>query len=160
MDTRPINGDLTSELRARVVAEALTWQGTRYHHQASVKGVGVDCLMIIVRVGQAVGLIDPGLKIPPYSTQFNLHRSSESYLEGLLGHMREVEIPRPGDVAIWKFGRCFSHAGIIKEWPTVIHASNAAGCVVVEDIETIPWLKNTKHKGAAEPRPVKFLSIW
>jgi NlpC/P60 family putative phage cell wall peptidase len=33
--------------RGEIVAAARSWLGTPYHHQASVKGVGCDCLGLI-----------------------------------------------------------------------------------------------------------------
>lgn len=39
---------------APIVAEALTWLGTPYRHQASVKGVGCDCLGLVRGVWRAV----------------------------------------------------------------------------------------------------------
>lgn len=34
-------------LRVRVVEIARRWIGTPYHHQASLKGVGCDCLGLV-----------------------------------------------------------------------------------------------------------------
>ena len=39
--------------RAAIVAEARAWIGTRYCHQASVKGVGCDCLGLVRGVWRA-----------------------------------------------------------------------------------------------------------
>ena len=36
-----------SHTRDDVVAVARTWLGTPYHHQASLKGVGTDCLGLV-----------------------------------------------------------------------------------------------------------------
>ena len=33
--------------RAAIVAEARSWLGTPYHHQASRKGAGADCLGLV-----------------------------------------------------------------------------------------------------------------
>jgi NlpC/P60 family putative phage cell wall peptidase len=40
--------------RAAIVAEARTWIGTLYHHQASVKGIGCDCLGLVREVWRAL----------------------------------------------------------------------------------------------------------
>jgi NlpC/P60 family putative phage cell wall peptidase len=42
--------------RAQIVAEARTWVSTRYAHQGSTKGLGVDCIGLIGGVGVALGL--------------------------------------------------------------------------------------------------------
>ena len=54
------------DLRQRIVEEARSWLGTPYHHQAMVKGAGVDCAMILVAVYRAVGLIPAGFDPRPY----------------------------------------------------------------------------------------------
>ena len=36
--------------RAAVVAEAIAWLGTPYHHRARIKGVGVDCAQLALGV--------------------------------------------------------------------------------------------------------------
>lgn len=42
--------------REMVVAEALTWEGTPFHHQARLKGAGVDCVGVIIKVAHALGI--------------------------------------------------------------------------------------------------------
>jgi NlpC/P60 family putative phage cell wall peptidase len=110
--------------RAAVVAEAREWLGTPYHHEARLKGIGVDCAQLLMGVFSAstVGLIAP-LRIPHYPRDWHLHRDAERYLEGLLHYARAVEEPPlPGDVALFRFGRTFSHGAIVTEWPRLIHA--------------------------------------
>ncbi len=41
-----------------IVAEARTWIGTPWRHQARVKGVGVDCIGFVGGVGVALGLAE------------------------------------------------------------------------------------------------------
>ena len=54
--------------RAAVVAAARSWIGTPYHHAADVKGVGVDCAMLLVRVYSDLGLIDRSIRGPTPAT--------------------------------------------------------------------------------------------
>lgn len=42
--------------RAAIVAEARTWMGTHYRHQARAKGVGVDCIGMIGMTALACGV--------------------------------------------------------------------------------------------------------
>lgn len=42
--------------RDAIVAEARTWIGTPWRHQARVKGVGVDCIGFVGGVAMALGL--------------------------------------------------------------------------------------------------------
>ena len=65
--------------RAAVVAEARSWIGTPYHHAADVKGHGVDCALLLVRVYCDLGLVEP-FDPRPYTRDWFLHRSEERYL--------------------------------------------------------------------------------
>jgi NlpC/P60 family putative phage cell wall peptidase len=114
-----------------IVAEARRWLGTPYHHQGDVLGEGVDCAMILVRVFCDLGLV-PQVDPRPYPPDWHFHRSEERYLGWVKQYATLVLEPRPGDVAMFRYGRCLSHAGIVEtvgEEPVMIHASNDAGCV-------------------------------
>lgn len=135
--------------RADVVAEAMTWLKTPYHHRASVKGAGVDCAQILVEVYSACGLI-PKFDTGDYTPDWMMHREEERYLSFVLNYAHEVETPQPGDVVLYKVGRCFAHGGIVVDWPTIIHASRYdRGVVLGEGLGG--WL---------EGREVRFFSLW
>ena len=122
--------------RAAVVAEARTWCGTPYHHMADVKGHGCDCAMLLVRVFCDLGLVE-SFDPRPYTRDWHLHRGEERYLRFLLARSHEVAAPMPGDVILFKYGRCFSHGGIVsRQKPlTIIHAFHPARIVFEEEIE-------------------------
>lgn len=124
-----------AEARAAIVAEALSWLGTPYHHHGRVKGAGVDCAQMPAAVYEACGIV-PHLA-PDYSPQWMLHRDEEQYLAWIRPHAREIarEAVQPGDLAIYKFGRVFSHSAIVIDPPTVIHAMQRAGEVVLTDMD-------------------------
>ncbi|WP_210254781.1 hypothetical protein [Methylocapsa sp. S129] len=121
--------------RAAVVAATRSWIGTPYHVCADVKGVGCDCAMLLVRVFCDLGLVAP-FDPRPYSSDWHLHRSDEVYLRLLLERAHAVDSPEPGDVVLFRYGRCFSHGGIVsKSSPlTIIHAFAAAGIVLEEEL--------------------------
>ena len=122
--------------RAAVVAAARSWIGTPYHHAADVKGVGVDCAMILVRVFCDLGLVEP-FDPRPYTRDWMLHRDDERYLGFLLARAREVQAPEAGDVILFRFGRCFAHGGIVVAGKplTIVHAFAPARVVLEEEIE-------------------------
>lgn len=129
----------------------MTWLGTPYHHCADVKGAGVDCAMILVRVYAACGLTEPGFDPRPYSPQWHLHRGEEMYLQWLnVAHAVPTTTPQGGDVAIWKFGRAYSHAGILTRPDEVIHALSDSGFVTLNKLTDSP-LSN---------RSVKFYTVF
>ena len=57
---------LASADPARVIAIARSWLGTPYHDQASLRGVGCDCLGLARGVWREVVGPEP-FPIPPYS---------------------------------------------------------------------------------------------
>lgn len=118
----------------------MTWLGTPYHHQARVRGAGVDCAMFLAEVYHAAGLI-PHIVPPPYPPDWHLHRDAERYLTYIIPFAEKVSretILKPGDVATYKFGRCVSHAAIVVDWPIIIHSYTDTG--VVLDHGDAPWL--------------------
>jgi len=134
--------------RIAVAAEAQTWIGTPFHHAARVKGVGVDCLMLLAEVYERAGICPSRIDPPFYVPDWHLHRDAERYTEGLLRYTQEiVGPPEPGDIALFRFGRTFSHGAVVTQWPHVIHAYWAIG--VVRGDATLHPLKD---------RPVRFFT--
>lgn len=126
--------------RAAVVAEAKTWLMTPYHHQGRIKGAGVDCAMLLAEVYEAAGVIER-VEPEPYPRDWHMHRNEERYLGHVEQFARKVEGPaKPGDIALFRVGRCLSHGGIVIEWPVIIHAYVTAGFVVLEDVERNEFL--------------------
>ncbi len=140
--------DDNAAIRQAIIKEAKTWIGTPWRHEAEVKGAGVDCGKLVYCVYRDCGLVDP-LDVPSYSRQWMLHKNDEEMLRwaGLIG-LNAVPAPLPGDVAVWKVGRTYSHAGIVVDWPLVIHADTVADCVIPAEAD------NSKLSG----RAVIFLS--
>lgn len=123
-----------AEGRSRVVAEAYSWRKTPYHHNALLKGVGVDCAMFIIGVFRGAGIVeiaDP----KAYSAQWFLHRDEERFLAEILKYAHEITEPKPGDLVVYKQARTYSHGGIVVDpgWPSIIHASGRARMVIEAD---------------------------
>lgn len=154
---------LEAEQRQAVVAAARTWVGTPYHHRAKLKGKGVDCIMLLVAAFEEAAVLH-AIEVPRYVMQWHMHRNAEKYLEGLLQYCQELapeETPQPGDIVLWKFGRCFSHGGIVSAWPRLIHAWVKTGCVeddytTRQDLQTI----GERNDDEGKPRPMRFFSHW
>jgi cell wall-associated NlpC family hydrolase len=140
-------------LREKILGEARSWIGTPFHHGADLKGAGVDCAMLLVRVYVDLGLVPP-FDPRPYTHDWHLHRGEEKYLNALLARAREIAQPRPGDVAVLRVGRCYSHAGIVTRSDplTLVHASLPSRIVLEEDASRNADL-------AAPARKVRFFSV-
>lgn len=121
--------------RDAVVLEARSWLGTPYHHLADVKGAGVDCAMLLVAVYRAVGAIPPELDPRPYAYDWHMHHREEKFLGWLQRCGVEVERPEVGDVAVWRFGRTYSHGAIVIGLDgTIVHAHKPAGMVTLGNL--------------------------
>jgi cell wall-associated NlpC family hydrolase len=129
--------------RQAVLDEAATWLGTPFHHEARVKGHGVDCGQILLAIYETVGLI-PHVETEHYPADFHLHRDREWYAEILGQHATEFsgppdgEVPLPADIVLFKFGRVHSHGAIVVAWPRLIHAYFGAGRVCWGDATLQP----------------------
>lgn len=140
----------TASRRAAIVAEAMSWIGTPWHHAARVKGAGVDCGQLIAAVFEAVGLTGP-LTIAPYPQDFMLHNNREMFREYVeAGGARKVPDgvrPGPGDICLFRFGRVISHAAIVTTFPEVVHSYVDTRRVTVDDVERNPRLRE-RYVGA------------
>lgn len=123
---------MSAEARAGVVAEALSWRGTPFHHGARVKGAGVDCAQLLIAAFLAAGVAAPAFE--RYPPTWFLHHSRERLLEVIRAAC--VLAPRdgllPGDIALFRFGRAVSHGAIVVEPDplTVVHAFAGRGVLV------------------------------
>jgi NlpC/P60 family putative phage cell wall peptidase len=124
--------------RAAVASQALAWVGTPYHAQARVLGVGVDCVHLLCAVYEAAGVRDH-IEPDAYARDWHLHHSAELYMQGLFrhAHLRPAgALPGLGDVLLFRFGRTFSHAGIVVDGVgqgadelTLVHAFHQRGVI-------------------------------
>lgn len=140
--------------RSLVVSEVRKWLNTPYHPQGDIIGAGVDCGMLLVRVFVDTGLCEP-FDPRPYADDWMLHRSEEKYLGFIFERAREVLAPQPGDVIVFRFGRCHSHGGIVTGTKPlkVVHAYKPARMVIEEEIHTNPMLSDRR-------RLPKYFSWW
>ena len=97
---------LASADPARVVAIARSWLGTPYHDQASLRGIGCDCLGLARGVWREVVGPEP-FPIPPYSRDWGETGPREVLAEGARRMMIEVEPAAAGPGAS---NRCCNRA--------------------------------------------------
>jgi NlpC/P60 family putative phage cell wall peptidase len=131
-------------VRKRCVQSAKRWIGTPYLHQASVCGVGADCLGLIRGVWREV--IGPEPEMPPvYSADWSELKTSEILLEALDRQLKPVNINfyRAGDVVAFRLtDKAISkHVGIISTVKAgqaqMIHSYNRRG--VIESPLNFAW---------------------
>lgn len=111
--------------RAAIVAEARAWIGTPYRHQASVKGVGCDCLGLVRGVWRAFHGAEAE-PVPGYSSDWGQVTGEETMLAAARRHLVEVTRDRlePGNVVVFRMHRraVAKHAGILAGDGRFLHA--------------------------------------
>lgn len=109
----------------RAVALARSWIGTPYHHQASLKGIGADCLGLVRGVWRDLYGRDADVAAN-YTADWAEASGIETMLEGAARHLIECDAQRlaPGDVVVFRLraGTVAKHAAIVASETTMIHA--------------------------------------
>jgi cell wall-associated NlpC family hydrolase len=119
-----------------VVACARGWIGTPFHHQARLKGVGVDCAGLVIGVARELGLVPEGFDINGYPRQ----PDGQAMLRWCREHMQEVAFGtlKPGHVVVVRFDRHPQHVGLVGNYwhgegvHSIIHALSLPPARVVE----------------------------
>jgi NlpC/P60 family putative phage cell wall peptidase len=124
----------------RVIAATRSWLGTPYHDQASLRGVGCDCLGLARGVWREVVGPEP-FPIPPYSRDWGETGPREVLAEGARRMMIEVEPAAAGPGALVLFRMkpraIAKHVGILTGPDRFIHAYERLG--VIEEPLTASW---------------------
>lgn len=110
-----------------IVTRARAWIGTPYVHQASLKGIGCDCLGLLRGIWRELYGSEPE-EIPPYVLNWDI-AGGESLRDGLARHLSAVDLTAiaPGDVVLFRMvpRAAARHCAIVGERDgalTLIHA--------------------------------------
>jgi NlpC/P60 family putative phage cell wall peptidase len=140
--------------REEIVAAARGWIGTPYRHQGRLKGVGCDCLGLLIgvfREASGGGAVGP---IPPYTRDWAEAAGRETLREGLLRVLTEIRPAeaRAGDVLLfrWRAGLPAKHAGILVAPDRMVHAQEGAR---VAEVALSPWWRRRAAYGFAFDDP-------
>ncbi len=127
---------------ARVIAVARSWLGTPYHDQASLRGVGCDCLGLARGVWREVVGPEP-FPIPPYSRDWGETGPREVLAEGVRRMMPEIAPAGapPGALILFRMmpRAIAKHVGILTGPDTFLHAYERLG--VIEEPLTPNWAR-------------------
>ena len=115
-----------------VVNEARSWLDTPYHDQASLKGVGCDCLGLVVGVWKALYGSALPQKIPAYSRFWGEVKGDELLLRAVKNYLVERPLEafeEPGNVVCFRMvpGADCKHLGITGYSECFIHAYEGLG---------------------------------
>lgn len=130
---------------AAALGEARLWLGTPYRHQASLRGVGCDCLGLLRGVWRGLYGDEPEVP-PPYSGTWaeSAAPGTDPLTEAAARHLVPVPgslagaAPRPGDVLLFAFRRHLParHCAIATGDGAMIHAHDGA---VVAEVALTGW---------------------
>lgn len=125
----------------RAVAAARGWLGTPYRHQASLKGVGADCLGLVRGVWRELYGAEPEA-IPPYSRDWCEVSKDEYLLRAATRLMAPGFGEAPGDVLLFRMieeapAKHLAIRGDAGPEGTIIHAYS--GRSVVESPFLASW---------------------
>ncbi|KQP12999.1 NlpC/P60 family protein [Methylobacterium sp. Leaf93] len=136
----------------RIVAEARAWIGTPYRHQASLKGIGCDCLGLVRGIWREFLGPEPETA-PPYSASWaeSALSGTDPMAEAARRHLVAVRdplngyTPAPGDVLLFAFRAHLpaKHCAITSGDGTMIHAHD--GAAVTEVALTRWWRRHLAH---------------
>jgi len=118
--------------RAQIVNAARQWLGTPFHHQARLKGVGCDCIGLVIGVARELGLIAPDFDISGYPRV----PDGTTLMSTARQHMTEIDraAMQPGDVVVVSFDKDPQHFGILGDYRhgglSIIHGASNPGRVI------------------------------
>ena len=130
-----IRTDVTREM---VVAEAREWLDTPFHHQASVKGAGCDCIGLVKGVGVALGIVDydPNSALAKSFANYSKLPDSKRMREGLATWLISIPISEvtTGDILFMSWGRDPMHVAI-KTDRGIIHSYSMVKKVIEHTLD-------------------------
>lgn len=134
------------QTNSAALAEARLWLGTPFHHQASARGIGTDCLGLIRGIWRALYGTEPET-VPAYAPDWAEATGRETLLDAARRPL--VEIPkaeaRPGDVLLFRLkpNGPVRHCGILSVGDQMIHAWS--GYAVAEVPFDSAWQRRHSH---------------
>jgi NlpC/P60 family putative phage cell wall peptidase len=140
-----------SNKRLRIIAEARSWIGTPYQHQASLKGVGCDCLGLVRGVWRAIYQAEPE-RPPPYSRDWAEVDGRETLAEAAERHMTAIAITdiSHGELLLFAMmAQCpAKHCAILVAPDRMVHALESHP---VAEVSFVPWWRNRLRFAFAFP---------
>ena len=142
-----------------IVTLARGWIGTPYHHQASVRGTGCDCLGLVRGVYRDYTGLDPESP-PAYSRDWAEARGIESMLEAAGRHLVSVPLQdaSPGHVLIFRLrpDTVANNSAILATPTTMIHAIEGTSAC---EVSLSPWWRRRLAAVFAFPAPERHSAM-
>jgi NlpC/P60 family putative phage cell wall peptidase len=122
-----------------IVLLARAWLGTPYHHQASCRGAGTDCIGLIRGIYRELYGRE-AQALPAYTRDWAEAAGQETLLDAARRHLVEIAptAAEPGSVLVFRYrgASIAKHAAILATPTTMIHAMEGAP---VCEVSLSPW---------------------
>ncbi|MEP1934945.1 MAG: NlpC/P60 family protein [Roseibium sp.] len=119
-----------SFVNAKVVEIARGWIGTPYHHQASLKLVGCDCLGLVRGIWREIHGEEPEA-LPAYSSDWGQVSKEETLINAAKRHLAPCDLDTitPGKVLVFRMRpkAIAKHCGVVSAPGRMIHALEGIG---------------------------------
>lgn len=131
---------LGRDKKQAIIVAARGWLGTPFRHQGRTRGVGVDCVGLIIGVARELGIVAKNFDHNRYGKQ----PDPDSMLRVLRDHLDRVPVrlAEPGDILYMRFREDPQHLAILTDASTIIHAY-AQGRRCLEHAYTDQWRDRT-----------------
>lgn len=145
-----------ADLRAEVLRLARGWLDTPYRHQASLRGVGTDCLGLIRGIWRELYGAEPET-LPAYTPDWAERAGEETLLQAAERWLMPIEDPQPGDILLFRMSASApcKHIGLLSAPDTLLHAY--WGKAVVES-HLAPFWRRRHAYSFAFPATPRFQS--
>lgn len=106
------------ERAAALYGELESWLDTPFRHKSGVKRKGCDCIHLVLRVIEAVGIpVKRKIIMPDYARDWHLHVSGETLADGIEKHLPVQRLGirstlKDGDILLYRYGRASSHSAL------------------------------------------------
>lgn len=117
-----------------IIAEALSWIGTPYIHQASLKHKGCDCVGLLIGVWREVyGSLPADFKLPTYTPNWAEESKTNLMTDIAQEYLETVDVDKysVGDIVMYRMLKSAptKHCGIIVSPTEIVHAYSKYGVV-------------------------------
>lgn len=137
--------------RGDALTEARRWIGTPYHHRASKRGVGCDCLGLVRGIWRRLYGRE-AWRLPEYGPGWVGDSDGDRLLEACRDHAIEIALhaARPGDLLLFRPHRSgpVKHCAVLSDRDFIIHAYWGRS---VCETALSPWWRNRRVAAFALP---------
>jgi len=136
-----------------LLQEVASWIGTPFHDHAGIKGAGVDCVHLALRIYQATGFLPEGLVFPDYTLDGGHHQTESkviAFVEGLGRFAAQSVKPAtadwcPGDLLGFTIGKVVHHVGVAVDNLRFVHVLQS-NRVAFSSVLDSTWIKRLACK--------------